>query len=70
MSVTIPLGRRTRLIIGHSRDVGWWAARWRRPPSDDWGTGWDEDPPDAGVREPLHPRPSPRGGAVQLPEPD
>ena len=32
--------------------------------------GWGEDPPDAGVREPLHPRPSPRGGAVQLPEPD
>jgi hypothetical protein len=70
MSVTIPLGRRARLIIGHSRDVGWWAARWRRLSEGDLPRDGDEGPPDAGVREPLHPRPSPRGGAVQLPEPD
>ncbi len=73
MPVTIPLGVRSRVIIGHSSEMGWYAVRWRKPPSrgwDEWDPRWDDGPPDGGVREPRRPSPSPLQGAAELPEPD
>ena len=74
MHVTIPLGMRHRVRIGHSPRLGWWTVRWRRPAGtgwEGWNLGWDDDgSPGAGVREPRRPPPSPLQGAAELPEPD
>jgi hypothetical protein len=73
MPVTVRLGKRRRLSVGHSRENGWWAVRWRKPPPtgwEDWDPRWDDDSPGGGVREPRRPPPSPLHGAAELPEPD
>ena len=73
MPITVPLGTRSRLSIGHNPEVGWWAVRWRKPERsgwEGWDPRWDDGPPDAGVREPRRPPPSPLQGAAELPEPD
>jgi hypothetical protein len=73
MPVTVPLGMRSRLSVGHSRVRGWWAVRWRKTDPTGWkgwDPRWDDDSPDSGVREPRRPPPSPLQGAAELPEPD
>ena len=73
MPVTVALGARSRLSIGYSRMAGWWVVRWHKTePSgwEGWDPRWDDDSPDAGVREPRIPPLSPRHGAAELPEPD
>jgi hypothetical protein len=74
MQVTVPLGMRRRLSIGHSRRAGWWIMRLRKASPRDWDhLAWDDGedpPPDAGVREPRNPPLSPREGTAALPEPD
>jgi hypothetical protein len=62
MSFTIPLGLRERLTIGY--DCGWWTMRWRKGRLATWS---DDEPPSAGVREPLAPRLPTLGGEIALP---
>ena len=70
MVLTIPLGPRERLSIGHVGGCGggWWTMRWRRRRLPEWDDGGDP-PPDGGVREPRVPRLPTLDGAVAL-DPD
>jgi hypothetical protein len=70
MAVTVPIGPRRRLSVGHSPQAGWWAVSWQKPSALDLWLLGGEDPPDTGVREPRVPPLQPRGGAAALPEPD
>ncbi len=65
-AITVPTGPRGRLTIGFTRGAGAWAIRWRRWRPD---TGPDDDPPNAGVREPVPNRPPSLEGACALEPP-
>jgi hypothetical protein len=66
MVVTVPLGRRSSLIVAWTRAAGLRSAVWRATcgdlPDDD-----DDDAGTSGVREHRAPRPPRGGGAIALP---
>ena len=66
MVVTIPVGRRTSLVVAWSRAGGMRSALWRAG-CGDIPSAQDDGGDGLGVREPRRPRPPDRGGAVELP---
>ena len=66
MVVTVPLGRRSSLIVAWTRAAGLRSAIWRAGCGDLPPAGDDPDGT-SGVREPRSPRPPRGGGAVALP---
>src|SRR5215207_2831313 len=71
MVATVPIGRRTNLVVAWTHAWGLRWAVWRATCGDIPDTG-DDPRGDNGVREPRRPRPPRRCGAVALPrdEPD
>lgn len=63
MFVTLPWPGRTRLTV-RTRGLGWSAVRWK-PLTGAIYCGFDDDEPDAGVREPRRPKPQSPHDAVQ-----